>query len=123
MSWALGADVGGEEDNEDHVPYSPMSQEAAQEEVRVLGMLCCLLCYACCACCTPQLAARAHATTGAFTSVEPSVMIIRKAKKDATSHGLSLCHNRCYGVSVCLVRLRPDTAMRSCTGAADDGAV
>ena len=26
--------AGGEEDNEDHVPYSPMSQEAAQEEVR-----------------------------------------------------------------------------------------
>ena len=25
---------GGEEDNEDHVPYSPMSQEAVQEEVR-----------------------------------------------------------------------------------------
>jgi len=26
--------AGGEEDNEDHVPYSPMSQEAVQEEVR-----------------------------------------------------------------------------------------
>lgn len=27
--------TGGDEDNEDHVPYSPMSQEAAQEEVRL----------------------------------------------------------------------------------------
>lgn len=36
--------AGGDDDNEDHVPYSPMSQEAAQEEVGIVFSIRCLAC-------------------------------------------------------------------------------